>query len=176
LVPAGLEGDRHHTPTEAELAAQLKSMAELRRAVAAMAEASCLRRLKDCERSLRAQPDEPALHQTLARETLGLGHIYSTTSRPAEAAQAYRRALVELETLAEQHPARPDYRLELAEAYRGLAAVLRATGRATEASEFDRRAAALVPASPDLESQVPEPRGRAGHGEDRAEPSANPGA
>ena len=130
--------------TKAELTSQLEDMTRLRRAIAASAELSCLRRLKEVRQSLSDRPDDPSVHLALAREFLNLGHIYGIASRPREAIAVYEPALVLLRKLCEQNPAQAIYRTELAEAYRVLAVTYQASGRLDEALKADHVAESLA--------------------------------
>jgi len=147
LVPGSMNNRSPRMPSEAEVTSQLESMARLRRAIAASAVSSCLRRLEEADRRLRDRPDDTSVRLALARESLNLGHIYGITSRPRDAVAAYERALVHLRALCEQNPAQTIYRTELAEAYRVLSIAYRALGRADEASKADRLAVSLSSAS-----------------------------
>src|SRR5262249_35598640 len=75
-----------------------------------------------------------------AWQAKALGDLYRNTTRPDDAAVAYRQALAFFRGTADAHPDVPVYRKNLATTYRLLATVLRSSGKVEEADEAEREA------------------------------------
>jgi tetratricopeptide (TPR) repeat protein len=78
-------------------------------------------------------PDVPDYQDSLARSATNLGIALSQTGRPAEAAEAHRKAVAIRESLVGRHPEQPRYRSGLGGALHNLGAALAERGRHEEA-------------------------------------------
>jgi serine/threonine protein kinase/Flp pilus assembly protein TadD len=91
------------------------------------------------------EASNPSVWQGLRpRAESGLGAVLAARGQPDAAESAYRRAIAELERLADRFPDVPIYRGNLARTSAQLAALLDRAGRADEAAPFRRAARDLL--------------------------------